>query len=191
MVQLFNQEHTFAHPFSRVTSAFWRKYPNEKAPHVKAIDCLERQIVHLPATNTENQSSKPTQACLVSSRIISCESAVPSWLQSFGVSNHAYALETTVVNPVTKEMIIKSRNLTGSSLMVMEETCAYRVDPDNAQHTRYSQQAKITAFLPMFSGKFETFTVQNVQRKSQEGLDTIEQLCLRIKHEGISALLNH
>jgi len=191
MVQLFNQEHTFAHPFSRVTSAFWRKYPNEKAPHVKAIDCLERQIVHLPAANNNNQSSNATQACLVTSRIISCESAVPGWLNSLGVSSHAYALESTVVNPVTQEMIVKSRNLTGSSLMVMEETCSYHVDADNPQHTRYSQQAKITAFLPMFSGKFETFTVQNVQRKSKEGLDTIEQLCMRIKHEGISALLSH
>jgi len=189
MVQLFNQDHTFAHPFARVTSAFWRKYPNEKAPHVKAIDCLERQIVHLPAK--DNQSINETQPCLVTSRIISCESAVPGWLNSLGVSSHAYALESTVVNPVTKEMVVKSRNLTGSSLMVMEETCTYRVDPLNHNHTIYSQQAKITAFLPMFSGKFEAFTVQNVQKKSKEGLDTIEQLCMRIKHEGVSALLSH
>lgn len=187
MVQLFSQDHTFAHPFHRVTSAFWRKYPNEKAPHVKAIDCLERQIVHLPAG--ENQPINATQSCLVTSRIISCESAVPGWLNSLGVSNHAYALESTIVNPVTKEMVVKSRNLTGSSLMIMEETCTYRVDPLNPAHTTYNQHAKITAFLPMFSGKFEHFTLNSVQKKSKEGLDTIEQLCMRIKHEGVSALL--
>ena len=193
MVRLFSTEHTFSHPFSRVSSAFWRKYPNENAPHVQAIDTYERKIVHLhhdgstshelplpyfplsslePVCSTDSCSldslsslSSPLSASastdfsslstslssasdspsplaapvlnadllvptapststplLVSNRIISCETALPIWLNKLGVSNHAYAIETSVINPATREMVVKSRNVTGASLMVMEET---------------------------------------------------------------------
>ena len=200
MVRLFSTEHTFSHPFSRVSSAFWRKYPNDNAPHVQAIDCYERKIIHLhqdgttslhPPASSLTTASSPTSSTLssspassfdlssplsssssssddsllslsselsapdsnlspivdantlsaspptftppptttpllVSNRIISCETALPAWLNRLGVSNHAYAIETSVINPRTQEMVVKSRNVTGASLMVMEETCLYK-----------------------------------------------------------------
>ena len=44
MVKVFETEHTFLHPFDRVTTAFFRKYPNDAASHVKAIDITDRRI---------------------------------------------------------------------------------------------------------------------------------------------------
>ena len=251
MVRLFSTEHTFSHPFSRVSSAFWRKYPNDNAPHVQAIDTYERKIIHLhedgttshehpaphsplsslsPVSTTtsslssdcplslssplfldssspsSNLSSPPTAPflhadllvptapptttpLLVSNRIISCETALPIWLNKLGVSNHAYAIETSVINPLTKEMVVKSRNVTGASLMVMEETCVYRANTVDDRLTDYRQSAVITAFLPMFAGKFEAFTLNSMSKKSAEGLQTIEKLCQRIAREGIDAML--
>ena len=238
MVQLFSTSHTFAHPFSRVSSAFWRKYPNEQAPHVQAIDCYDRRIVEIPhgheggalpapaaprdspAEARQQQQLPPLPSpslddafdpslfpspdsvpdtspspaasrCLVSNRLISCYTALPSWLNRLGVSNHAYAIETSVVNPATRTMIVKSRNLTGSSLMVMEETCIYAASPTNPLHTEYRQQARITALLPVFASKFESFTLSNVSRKSQDGLKTIELLCQRLQQremEGVEPM---
>ena len=106
-----------------------------------------------------------------------------------GVSNHAYAIETSVINPSTREMVVKSRNVTGASLMVMEETCTYRANPLDARLTDYRQSAVITAFLPVFAGKFEAFTFNNMSKKSAEGLQTIETLCQRIAREGVEAML--
>ena len=105
------------------------------------------------------------------------------WLNKLGVSNHAYAIETSVVNPTTREMIVRSRNLTGSSFMVMEETCTYTANPLNPLHTDYRQTAKISAFLPVFAGKFESFTLNSMSSKSKEGLETIERLCQRMREE--------
>ena len=255
MVKLFSTEHTFAHPFSRVSSAFWRKYPNDNAAHVQAIDCYDRRMIHiggpageaeeqrqpdlqpqLPAvdhpslhvgqsaalpssppsaspspsssslsssassspfpsssspsssSSTSSSSSPPSStyassSVLVSNRVISCYTALPVWLNKLGVSNHAYAIETSVVNPTTREMVVRSRNLTGSSFMVMEETCTYTANAHNPLHTDYRQTAKISSFLPMFASKFEAFTLNSMSKKSQEGLETIERLCQRMREE--------
>jgi len=223
MVKLFSTEHTFAHPFSRVSSAFWRKYPNDQAAHVQAIDCYDRRMVemttadreHTQADHSEHIAAPPTlpalhdavdpsllpssssssscasrsSPCLVSNRIISCYTALPTWLNRVGVSNHAYAIETSIVNPATRTMIVKSRNLTGSSLMVMEETCVYTANQHNPQHTDYRQHARITALLPVFAGNFESFTLNSMSKKSKEGLQTIEALCQRLQEEGVETMI--
>jgi len=121
--------------------------------------------------------------CLVSNRIISCYTSLPSWLNRLGVSNHAYAIETSVVNPITGVMVVKSRNLTGSSLMVMEETCSYTACAHDPMRTSYRQTATITALLPIFASNFEAFTLSNVSKKSAEGLQTIEAMCQRLQSE--------
>jgi hypothetical protein len=173
MVKLFSTEHTFFHPFDRVTSAFWRKYPNDHAQHVQAIDTWDRHV--------------SPQGFLVSNRIMSCESAIPTWLSSVGLPAQCFVVETSVVDPVSKRMIIKSRNLSGSSLIEVEETCTYAAIKDT-QHTQYTQEAKITAFLPFLSGKFEQYSFNNIKMKSKQGMATIETLCQKIQANGVLSL---
>jgi hypothetical protein len=173
MVKLFSTEHTFRHPFERVTTAFWRKYPNDYAAHVKAIDVTERKMSE--------------EGFLVSNRIMSCESAVPGWLASCGLPSHCFVAETSVVDPVTKKMVVKSRNLTGASIMTIEETCTYAAAADN--QTTYKQEAKITGFLPFLSGKIESHTFSNLHKKSAEGVRMMETLCEKIQHSGVWSLL--
>jgi hypothetical protein len=57
--------------------------------------------------------------------------AACGWLQ-VGIPTSAYVAETCVVDPVTKEMVIKSRNISGSSMMTVEETCRYTQHKHNA-----------------------------------------------------------
>jgi len=170
MVKLFSTEHTFFHPFERVTSAFWRKYPNEHAAHIKGIDCFSRHV--------------DSEGRLVSHRIMSCESPVPGWLSAAGLPSSCFAAEVSVVDPRTQTMVVKSRNLTGASLLQVEETCTYSAVPAST-HTHYTQSAKITAFLPFLSGKFEQYSLSNLSNKSAQGLQTIENLCQRIQHHGV------
>jgi len=167
MVKLFSVEHEFQHPFERVTSAFWRKYPNEASAHVKAIDITDRRI--------------DAQGRLITNRIMSCESAIPSWLRAAGLPSRCFVAESSVVDPVSRSMVVKSSNLSGASLMVVEETCTYsqsQTAPASATH--YKQEARITAFLPFVSGKFESYSVANLQSKSAEGMAVVEKLCQRI-----------
>jgi len=97
MVKLFSAEHTFQHPFERVTSAFWRKYPNEAASHVKAIDITDRRI--------------DDKGRLITNRIMSCQSALPSWLRAAGLPQQCFVAESSVVDPKTRTMVVKSSNL--------------------------------------------------------------------------------
>jgi len=176
MVKLFSTEHTFFHPFDRVTSAFWRKYPNEHASHIKGIDCFQRRI--------------DDNGRLITHRIMSCESPVPSWLACAGLPSYCFAAEVSVVDPVTKTMVVKSRNLTGSSLLQVEETCTYSGIPTAPNHTHYTQSAKITAFLPFVSNKFEQYSLSNLSNKSAQGLQTIENLCQHIQKHGVLSLFD-
>jgi hypothetical protein len=253
-MKIFSTEYTFSHPFARVTSAFWRKYPNEDSAHVKAVDCYDRKMMYVPYTESENVteslqemanehksideqlcqdkafadhptavpitlnkiasilrdnsseksasssttstpvassvSSQKFSPVLISNRIISCESAIPTWIKSLGVSSHAYMIETTVVCPHTKILVAKSRNITGHSLITSDETCIYRESPQNPNHTLYTQEIKFSAFLPMFSSKFENLTLANVSSKSRTGLQTIEKLCEHIQRHGVLSLFD-
>jgi hypothetical protein len=196
MVKLFSTEHTFRHPFDRVTSAFWRKYPNEHAAHVKAVDITDRRI--------------DDQGRLITTRLMSCESAVPAWLRGAGLPQSCYVAESSVVDPAAQKMVVKSSNLSGASLMVVEETCTYSSVPARvaatsaaaatvapspapvtpASHTHYRQEARITAFLPFLSAKFEAYTLSNMTHKSREGMAVVERLCQRIQQEGVLSLLH-
>ena len=171
MVAIYSNSHVFQHPFDNVTSAFWRKYPNDQASHVKSIDCYSRKI--------------DSSGRLIVHRLLRCESPVPSWMATLGVSNAAYAAETAVIDPHTKEMCIKSRNITGASMMVVEETCTYTENESNKQYTSFTQQARIKAFLPFFSKRAEQFTHTSMCEKAPLGLQVIESLCEKIKSRGI------
>jgi len=176
MVKLFSANHTFYHPFDRVTSAFWRKYPNEAAPHVKHVDVVDRRV--------------DDQGRLITSRIVSCESALPSWLRVAGMPQNVFVVESSVVDPAKQIMVVQSCNLSGSTFMTMEETCTYRQCPDNpTSATQYEQTARITAFMPFVASRFENYSLSNLQRKSSEGMAVVEKLCQRIAANGVLSLL--
>lgn len=177
MVKLFSAEHTFQHPFERVTSAFWRKYPNDAAAHVKAIDITDRRL--------------DSEGRLITNRIMSCQSALPSWLRAAGLPQTCMVAETSIVDPKSRTMVVKSANMSGSSMMVVEETCTYTQSATApATATHYKQEARITAFLPFISSKFENYSVANLQSKSAEGMAVVEKLCQRIRDSGACSLLD-
>jgi len=111
-------------------------------------------------------------------------------MEKMGFPNLVYATETTVVDPVSKEMVIKSRNISGSSVVILEETCTYSQHPDNKSWTNYHQEAKIHSVLPVVSQHCENFSYTSLLRNSGQGLRTIENLCERIQTEGVTSLVD-
>jgi len=72
--------------------------------------------------------------------------------------------ECSVVDPKSRQMLVKSSNLSGASLMVIEETCKYSASPAApTAATLYKQEAKITAFLPFLAGKVRSISQQLAQ----------------------------
>jgi hypothetical protein len=167
MVQFFSNQHTYKHPWDRVTSAFWLKYPNPHYPHVMEVDCFHRHI-------------DSDTGALVSRRLISASSHVPSWMQMLSVPDRVIVVEESRVDPQTQSLELKSRNLTGSQVLTVEETCTYSRHPDNPDWTLYKQQAKITSFAPMFQKRLEQHCLSNMSAQAQKGLNVMEGLCDQI-----------
>jgi hypothetical protein len=110
---------------------------------------------------------------------------------ALGVSPYCIGLERTTVNPATETMVVQSCNVTGSSLMTVEETCEYKRHAENPQWTQYKQEARITSFLPMFTGRaLESHSFKSMTATSGRGLLAIETLCQQVNSEGLDSLQN-
>lgn len=131
-MKLFSSEHRFlyhyafsiailisSYPWETVSSANWLKYPNKNTSHVTNVDYLWRHI-------------DPQTGCLHTGRLITCKQAGPAFLASFlaGSDSNAMALEESVVDPRNRRLSIKSRNLTLSNIISVEESCVYTPSAD-------------------------------------------------------------
>jgi len=172
MVKFFEQSYTIRHPWRTATSAFWRKYPNPLCPHVLQVDSFARSLCARTGRLTVN-------------RFVCVQSTAPAWVPGPRMN---YAVEETIVDPEAKSMVVKSRNVTGSSLLLVEETCTYAAHPERKDWTTYTQTAQIRAWVPLISSKLEGYTVESMGKKSKEGVRAVEMLCDRAKAEGVHAL---
>lgn len=96
--------------------------------------------------------------------------------------------EHSIVDPVSKTMVLKSRNVTCSNLMIVEETCTYRPHPENPNWTSYKIEAKISAFAPFLSHRLEQHSLSNISSQAQKGLRVMESLCDMVSQETFDAL---
>jgi hypothetical protein len=150
-MKFWGSEHVFDYPWDTCTSAMWRKYPNEHSPHVQSVDVINRKV--------------DAQTGILSSvRLISMQSAIPSWLNRlFGVTqDQAYNFERSEVDPRqgSQRMTLRTRNLTFSDLLVVEETCTYTPHPEDPTKTVYRYVLGARAHCELFLvGKAEFICV--------------------------------
>lgn len=167
MVQFLNREHIYQHPWERVTTAFWRKYPNPLSPHVLDIDVLDR---HLDAKGR-----------LYTTRLITCKGHVPDWIsKAVGGKNHCFVLERSVVDRENRTLVMKSRNISFENLIQVHETCVYDTHTGEEGTTRFTQQAKIVVPVWGFSERVENLTLDNFHKNAKKGLEAMENICQAI-----------
>lgn len=155
--------HIYPFPFHVVTRAFWNKYPNEALSHVDRIDVLSRYL-------------DKTTGCLHTARLAQCTNThVPSWVQSI-IGKHAFVYEETICDPFQKTLILKTQNLSFTSVATVAERCMYSMDTDNTK-TLYTSQANVTAFVPFLAQKLESVSVTAGEVTASIGLDAMEGLC--------------
>jgi hypothetical protein len=177
-MKLFENSCTLAYPWDIATLAFWRKYPDPRVMHVKEVDTLHRSI-------------NPATGELTTYRLIACETALPGWVAALAGTNRAYTLEQSISNPRTKTMVVRSRNLTGASMLLINETCIYQQDPKNPTCTQYRQIAEIKANMLGVRSALESFCHSDMVKKSQTGIKVVEELCQKLTKDGVQSLFDH
>lgn len=160
-MKIFENECTFDYPWRHVSAAHWRKYPNEKADHVVAVDTLNRQY-------------NPETGILRIERLITCRQAAPRWIVKLvGGTEDSYVREVSEVNLKKNCLTLQSTNLTFSNIMSVEETVKYLPHPDAPLHrTIFQQDAKITAYgaLSRFANNaMESFTIDRFKQNASRG----------------------
>ncbi|CAG8595776.1 1297_t:CDS:2 [Ambispora gerdemannii] len=117
-------------PWDIVTLAFWMRYPNPFASHVLSVDVIDRHV-------------DPTSGMLRTTRLILKKGKVPSWGIGLIRTPEAYILEESIVDPHTKTMITRTKNITHVRKMQVEEWQTFRVDSQNNECTKVKIEAKI------------------------------------------------
>ncbi len=86
-------------------------------------------------------------------------------------------LERSIVDPEAQKLVLKSKNITLSHIMTVEESCTYEPIP-GTQQTRFIQEAKITAQSgwSYIREALEDFSVNRFQANSGKGRSALEQV---------------
>jgi hypothetical protein len=156
--------HKFNAPFSMVTSAFWKKFPNKYSQHVKTVDVLDRRI-----SNNTLQTTRLFHVQVEPETNTPWTKYVPS---IFSVP--LYSIEYTTVDPTTRSLYGINRNISLSSIFECKETFKYTAEsPDT---TTYTHSIHIVVHIPIIGSYISKYLLEQAKEKSEQGISVIENL---------------
>ncbi|XP_022189623.1 protein slowmo isoform X1 [Nilaparvata lugens] len=168
-MKIWTSEHTFNHPWEMVCQAAWRKYPNPMNPAVIGTDVIERKV---------------EGGVLLTHRLVSSKWGLPRWVQSIvGPSNICYAIEKSEVNPSSKQMILKTRNLTFGSFIAVDETLSYQPHPEDVSKTLLKQEAVVTVQSVPLHNYMEDLLTSTIMTNAGKGRQAMEWVIGKIEKE--------
>ena len=138
---------------------------------------------HTPADTTQ------PNPCLVSSSSssLSLSRVVPLLRQFVGRDAVCYVREVSEVDPKTKRMVLRSKNITYSNLLTVEETCTYTEHEAETSTTRFTQQAVFSACGVSISSMRRTVEdtcAKNFVRNAERGRQGLDQVIESIVEGG-------
>ncbi|KAJ1905308.1 Phospholipid metabolism protein [Coemansia sp. IMI 209127] len=171
-MRLFEATHVFKHDWETVSLANWRKYPNDKTPHVRHVEVL-------------NQDVDPETGVLRTERLIMVKQNVPTLLRKLFGGDASYVLEYSEVDPRQKSMMMQSQNMTFSNVLSVGEHILYKPDPDNLDHTQFIQSAQLKASTALcrLANKVEDMCWNRFKDNAQIGKLGLEQVVSKILAE--------
>lgn len=167
-MKVWTSEHIFDHPWSTVTAAAWRKYPNPINPVVSGMDIVSRSV--------------DTNGILKTTRLLQTQWRIPGWATKLiGLQNPSLAVEYSEVDPNEKTMTLRSRNITCSYFVTVDETLVYRPHPDNPNKTVLEQSAVIkVAGVPLID-RMESIVESSINTNAHKGRSALEWVINSIK----------
>ncbi|KAG0671466.1 hypothetical protein C6P40_005274 [Pichia californica] len=113
MVLYYRSNHAYNYNFETVTLAYFNRYPNPFATHVKSIDTIEVFI--------DNEGK------LHQIKLIKKNGRLPKFIKPFlGKITTTWIIENTIVDPKNKEMITYNCNLDHTKIIRIEEFNTYK-----------------------------------------------------------------
>ncbi|KAJ3181885.1 hypothetical protein HDU85_003400 [Gaertneriomyces sp. JEL0708] len=178
--------HLFPYPFSTLTTANYRKYPNTHSPHVRSVDILSRTVLPNGILRTE--------------RLLGVTQSVPALLRRvLPIPDVMYFREVSFLDHGEKSFIAVSRNLSLSEVVTVEERCEFAdynpnpnetssdsqaTQPDDAK-TVFKQRASISALgaLSYVARLVEESAVAAYERNAVKGRQGLESVIEMVKRE--------
>ncbi|KAH7433972.1 hypothetical protein KP509_07G095300 [Ceratopteris richardii] len=178
MVRQYTQEHTFMHPWERVTSACWRKFADPKN---------RSRLSHILEVHTIDRKLDALNGRLLTTRAITVNALGPWWLQKIVGETVCHCIEECIVDARNKSMEIVTRNATLKDFISVEEKSWYSPHPQNSQWTALRQETSIScnAFsaLASMAEKIEQRCAEKFQQNSAKGREVVENVCAYLEAE--------
>ncbi|KAJ3210966.1 hypothetical protein HK099_008140 [Clydaea vesicula] len=132
-MKLLDIQHTYSYNWQTITTANWRKYPNELSSHVLSCDVISREV-------------DPSTGILKTERLLKCKQNVPYLIRSLAtIPEVSYFREVSYLDPKTQTYTATTINLSLTNLLTIREICTYKPDPSNPNKTLFQQQCMTTA----------------------------------------------
>jgi len=171
-MKFWQSSHTFQHPWSTVTQAFWRKYPNDFQSSVYGTDVIERYV--------------DAEGKLHSKRLIISDWNIPSLMKFFFGETRGYAVEYSIVDPVEETLTLRSQNINAVSMFAMREEISYK---SVGETTRLNHEAKFVFTVSrIFDDAAENWLVGTITEAARKGLMAMESITVKVEEEMQSAL---
>lgn len=173
MVRAYSQEHTYKHPWERVTAASWRKFsdPENKRilSHIREVDTLSRKIV-------------PSSGKLYTTRAITIHTPGPWFISRIIGQDICHCVESTVVDARSRSMQLSTRNISLEKFVEVEEKIRYDPHPENPNGWTICRQEtsiriKPLSVLASMAEKIEQKCVERFQQNSVKGREVMERMC--------------
>lgn len=185
MVKAYSQEHTYKHPWERVTAASWRKFADPEN---------KRTLSHIIDVDTLSHKLEKDSGRLYTTRAITVNAPGPWFLRKIIGQDICHCVESTVVDAKTRSMQLATRNISLEKFIEVEEKIRYDPHPENPTGwTVCRQETRITikplSALATMAEKIEQKCVEKFQHNSVKGREVMERICkyLEAESRGISA----
>lgn len=187
MVLTYTQEHTYHHPWDRVTAAAWRKFTDPEASSA---------LSHVVDVHTLSRRLDPESGRLHTTRSITVRSPpLPFPLRALtggGGAVFCHCIETTIADSGRRRMEVVARNIGLRRLIEVEERSVYEPHPlDPDRWTAFRQETRIRckplSALASIAEKVEQRCAERFLQNSAKGRDFVERICRYLEAEGSSA----
>ncbi|XP_065828098.1 PRELI domain containing protein 3B-like [Oscarella lobularis] len=171
-MKIWSSNHTFSYSWESISQAAWRKYPNPMNPNVVGTDVLSRRVDDSGRLHTHRV-------------ITTAQWPFPDFVSRLiGFDKRCYVTEYSIIDPATKTMTLRSKNVTLASWMAVEETLIYQEHPDDANKTLLTQEAQIFGSSALgIPSYFEGLVVDGMSSNASKGREAMDWVCKKIMAE--------
>ncbi|XP_017766581.1 PREDICTED: protein slowmo isoform X2 [Eufriesea mexicana] len=165
------------HPWETVVKAACRKYPNPLNPSVLGTDVIDRKV---------------KDGVLYSHRLVTTQWRFPRWISPlFGHQGPYYASEWSEVNPESKEMVVRTINISLGTHVSVNEVVTYEPHPDNPKSTLLTQQTFISIQGVPLIDHLERLLTLTMEQNANKGRQAVEWVIDKLDSKSTDDLLLH